>query len=106
MQGTEIDVQLMLFKNKKLVSSKSKVAVQSIKVTDTLCHSFGKEMEELSAHSRFRLQGFPEGKEGHCSTASVPLWWEMVHLPSPGRATHDREVMVTKQNQAKQGDAI
>lgn len=61
-----------------------------------LSHVFGKELKKeigkLSAYSILRLQGFLEGKEGHWDAASVPLWWEMVHLPSPERTTYNREV--------------
>lgn len=51
------------------------------------------------------MQGFLEGKEEYWGTAPVPVWWEIVNLPSPWRVTHDRKVTIAKQNQAKQEEA-
>lgn len=43
------------------------------------------------------MKGFLEGKEEYWGTAAVPVWGEIVYLPSPWRVTHDREVTVAKQ---------
>ena len=51
------------------------------------------------------MKGFLEGKEEYWGTAPVPVWGEIVYLPSPWRVTHDREVTIAKQNQAKQEEA-